>query len=242
LITFRQRAFMAAALLVCLPTAIWAVHGGVGFSSAEPGDWGGVETAYGETHEYDSVPHGVDVGKLEPLAKYFVPGDHTTNIDAGDGSGRATAHPHGKQTCASGCASDQHPTPPLLKEEFQRLMALYAHEPMSDQSEGLETLLYYGRQSLLYLDQLGPGPLDKQREEFLRRELYVSPTKIDRLHVLVELRVVDEFGVVRVWNKPAPVPLDKRFGFEFTTNDYQRIEESTGTVKRVGLYHLWQRI
>ena len=24
-------------------------------------------------------------------------------------------------------------------------MTLYAHEPMSDQSEGLETLLYYGR-------------------------------------------------------------------------------------------------
>ena len=60
--------------------------------------------------------------------------------------------------------------------------------------------------------------------------------------VLVELRVVDEHGVVRVWNQPAPVALDLRYGFEFETKEFQRIVESTGTVKRVGLYHLWQRI
>src|SRR5262245_7406120 len=108
--SFRQRALMAAALLVCLPTAIWAVHGGIGLSSGDSGNAGGIVTVYGENHEYDNLPHGVDASKLEPLAKYFSPGDHTTNIDAGEGSGRATAHPHGKQTCASGCASDQHPT------------------------------------------------------------------------------------------------------------------------------------
>ena len=233
--TFRQRAFMAAALLVCLPTAIWAVHGGLAFTSADPGDLGGVVTVYGETHEYDAVPNGVDVGHREPLSQYFDPGDHTANFDGDPNGGRAFAHPHGKSTCASGCASDQHPTPPLLKEEFHRLMGLYAHEPMSDQSEGLETLLYYGRQSLLYLDHLGKEPLDDKRAAFLRREL-------SRTHVYVELRVIDEFGQVRVWNKAARVPLDVRHGFEFTTNDYQRIEESTGTVKRVGLYHLWQRI
>ncbi len=231
--TFRQRAFMAAALLVCLPTAIWAVHGDVGFSSTGAG---GPRTVYSDPGDDSSIPHGVDVGNREPLSQYFEPGDHTANFDSGDpDSGRALAHPHGKQACASGCAADQHPTPPLLKDEFNRLVGLYAKEPMSDQSEGLEYLLYYGRQSLLFLDHLGNGPLDAQRAEYLRREL-------KRTHVYVELRVVDEFGQVRVWNKPARVPLDVRHGFEFATKDYQRIEESTGTVKRVGLYHLWQRI
>jgi hypothetical protein len=231
--TFRQRALMAAALLVCLPTAIWAVHGG--------GESQDVVTLYGETHDYDDVPHGVDVGRRQPLSGYFEPGDHTANFDGDPDGGRALAHPHGKTTCASGCASDQHPTPPLLREEFRRLLGLYAKEPMSDQSEGLETLLYYGRQSLLYLDNLDKFAeaekvaIDKPRVDFLRHEL-------SRTHVYVELRMIDEFGVVRVWNKPARVPLDVRHGFEFTTNNYQRIEESTGTVKRVGLYHLWQRI
>ncbi len=230
--TFRQRAFVAAALLVCLPLAIWAVHGDVAFSSA---DSGGPRTVYSDPGDEHAIPHGVDLGHLEPLAEYFEPGDHTANFDGDPESSRALAHPHGKRACASGCAADQHPTPFLLKDEFNRLVGLYAREPMSDQSEGLETLIYYGRQSRLFLDRLGSGPLDPQRAEFLRHEL-------KRTHVYVELRVVDEFGVVRVWNRPARVPLDKRFGFEFATKDYQRIEESTGTVKRVGLYHLWQRI
>ena len=229
--SFRYRVLSAVAILIGLPTAIWVVHDLAGLSAAQ----GGPKTFF-HAPEEEHVPHGVDVGKREPLAPYFDPGDHWANFDSRfPDSGRALAHPHGKTTCASGCAADQHPTPPLLKEEFHRLMGLYAKEPMSDQSEGLEHLLYYGRQSLLYLDRLGRGPLDQEREWFLRREL-------QKTHVFVELRVIDEFGQVRVWNKPARVPLDVRHGFEFTTKDYQRIEESTGTVKRVGLYHLWQRI
>jgi hypothetical protein len=229
--TFRQRAFMAAALLVCLPTAIWAVHGDAGFSSG-----GGPLTVYSSPGDDHSIPHGVDIGSREPLEQYFEPGDHTTNFNSGDPEGgRALAQPHGSKTCASGCAANNHPTPPLLKDEFHRLMGLYSQEPMSDKSEGLEYLLYYGRQSQLFLDHLGRGPLDAERETFLRREL-------GREHVYVELRIVDEAGVVRLWNKPARVPLDVRYGFDFQTKDLQPIEESTGTVKRVGLYHLWQRI
>jgi hypothetical protein len=260
--SFRQRAIAALAILICLPTAIWAVHDLAGLSEAAGG---GPLMVYSPHEEDHAIPHGVDVGHLEPLAKYFHPDDHRTSFATGDNNSSALAHPHGKRACASGCALDQHPTPELLRGEFQRLMDLYAKEPPpsrvlqisqhlglegpeaealhTEQWEGLEKLLYYGRQTLLYLDQLGPGPLDKEHEDFLRRELYFDrKTRIDRLHVLVELRVVDEFGVLRVWNKPALVPLDIRFGFDYQNNDYQRIEESTGTVKRVGLYHLWQRI
>jgi hypothetical protein len=230
--TFRNRLLIACALLLFLPAAIWSVQG----NPFIPEDDFDAATVYNPWEEDHSLPHGVDPVSRDALAKYFEPGDHVWNLESGDAeSGRAIAHPHGKRACASGCAADQHPTPPLLKQEFNRLVGLYAQEPMSDQSEGLEYLLYYGRQSLLYLDRLGSQPLDGERARYLRKEL-------ERLHVCVELRVVDEHGVVRVWNRPARVPLDVRHGFEFETKDYQRIEESTGTVKRVGLYHLWQRI
>jgi hypothetical protein len=106
---------------------------------------------------------------------------------------------------------------------------------MTEDSKALQTLLFYGRQTLLLMDKNGDAPLDAERAAFLRREL-------GRTHVYVELRMIDENGVVRLWNKPARVPLDIRHGFEYTTTDYQEIEESTGTVKRVGLNHLWQRI
>jgi hypothetical protein len=259
---FRQRLIAAATILICLPTAIWAVHDLAGLSAAAGGGPLSVYSPYEEDHH---IPHGVSAGHLEPLAKYFHPDDHKTSFATGEENSSAIAHPHGKRACASGCALDQHPTPELLRGEFQRLLAMYAKEPSpadmmaisrelglegpeaqslhAEQWEGLEKLLYFGRQTLLYLDQLGPGPLDKEHEDFLRSELYFDPKdRIDRLHVLVELRVIDEFGVVRLWNKPALVPLDVRFGFAYQNKDYQRIEESTGTVKRVGLYHLWQRI
>jgi hypothetical protein len=189
---------------------------------------------------HHKLHHGVDLEKKEALKDYFEAGDHEDNYLNPDAeSGHAIAHPHGKKICASGCAQDQHPTPPLPKAEFEKLMAQFAKEPMSEDSKALQSLLFYGRQSLRYLDQLGDQQLDTlldaERAAFLRKQLECT-------HVYVELRMVDEHGVVRLWNKPARVPLDIRYGFDYQTTDYQEIEESTGTVKRVGLNHLWQRI
>jgi hypothetical protein len=235
--SFGKRLMMACAVLVLTTTAVWAIRGENPFvlGGTDSADDDGPLTAYSPAEE-EHVPHGVDPNRLDVMAKYFEPGDHEDNyLTRGADSGRGVAHLHGKRACASGCAANQHPTPDLLKKEFQRLMALYAQEPISEASEGLEHLLYYGRQSWLYVDLLGTEPLDNERAEFLRGEL-------KRQHALVELRVVDEHGVVRVWNKPTRVPLDLRYGFEFETKEFQRIVESTGTVKRVGLYHLWQRI
>ena len=219
---FRQRAMLACGILLLLPTAIWAIRGE--FFPGENILADGPIVVYGELDWDFSNHEGVDVGALSP---YFEEGDHV-------GHGRAHAHPHGSQVCASGCAASNHPTMPLTKKEFQRLMALFAEQPMSAESEALDHLVYYGRQTLLYLDRIGHEPLDDERATFLRREL-------KRTHVIVHFRVVDEHGVVRVSLPPTRVPLDIRHEFTMDTQDLQPVITS-GTVKRVKLYHIWQRI
>ncbi|MCA9795513.1 MAG: hypothetical protein KC910_27080 [Candidatus Eremiobacteraeota bacterium] len=147
----------------------------------------------------------------------------------------AVPHPHGKTMCSSGCALSNHPTPPLSREHFHELLAAFAGEPMSEESPALEELLYYGRQSRRLLEAEGPGPLDVDRERFLRRELR-------REFATVEFRIIDERDVVRVWMEPMRVPLDIRHVFyPLKVKDFQS-PEASGTVKRVGLHHLWQRI
>ena len=76
--------------------------------------------------------------------------------------------------------------------------------------------------------------LDAPREELLRREL-------SRTHVMVTFRLVDEHGEVRCWMPTLRVPLDIRHEFPMQTKNLQPLHTS-GTVKRVGLYHIWQRI
>ncbi len=178
------------------------------------------------------TPRGADTPRLDPayvraVSSYLEDGDLT-------GGGRAHAHPHGTAICASGCAVSNHPTRPLAKAEFHQLLTAFAGQPMSEESQALEALMYYGRQALLYLDREGASPLDAGRAAFLRQQLL-------RTHVLVHIRVVDEHGKQRVSMPPARVPLDIRHEFVMDTADLQPLKTS-GTVKRVGLNHLWQRL
>src|SRR5688572_2148744 len=102
--SFFQRCLMACAVLVLVPTAIWAVA----LVRGEPEE---EVTVYHPWEEDHNLPHGVNPLAKDVLAPYFEPGDHTWNLDSADPSGgRAVAHPHGKRACASGCAADQHPT------------------------------------------------------------------------------------------------------------------------------------
>ena len=95
-------------------------------------------------------------------------------------------------------------------------------------------LLFYGPQTVGMLEH-ADGLLDGERQAFLTREL-------SRDLVRVEFRIVDESDVVRVVLPPTTVPFDKRFVFEpLLTADFQP-PEASGTVKRVGLHHVWQRI
>ncbi|GEM_PF-1815200 len=163
----------------------------------------------------------------EAVAALLEPGDLI-------GLGRAIAHPHGEQVCASGCAASRHPTPPLSWAKFQRLLEKWKQEPLGRPTPGLEQLLFYGRQSLVYLRRVAPEALEEKRRQFLQQQL-------QRTHVVVSFRVVDRQGVVRVYLPPTRVPLDIRHEYLMDTHDLQPVVTS-GTIKRVGLYHLWQRI
>ena len=143
--------------------------------------------------------------------------------------------PHGEALCASGCALSRHPTPTLEREHFAKLMEAYADQPMSGESEALEELLYFGPQTESFIEADGPQGLDEERFRFLKREL----TKTD---VTIEFRIIDEHDVARVSLPPTTVPFDNRYVFEpLLTKNFQP-PEASGTVKRVGLNHIWQRI
>lgn len=151
-----------------------------------------------------------------------------------DHSFRAHFHAHGSQVCASGCAASRHPTKKLTGETFAQLLDDFAQQPLSEQSPALENLCYFGRQARKRIEREGFGPLDRHRAEFLWKEL-------GRTHARISIRVIDEHGEIRTWTPPTLVPLDRRHVFEMETKNLQPLETS-GTVKRVGLYHLWTRL
>jgi hypothetical protein len=122
----------------------------------------------------------------------------------------------------------------LTADEYHRLLRQFAREPMSEESAALETLLYYGRQARELLVREGAAPLDDARAAFLSRELEVT-------HALIAFRIVDEQGLRRVWMPPTRVPLDRRHEFHMEVEDLPPLITS-GTVKRVGLSHLWNRL
>lgn len=147
---------------------------------------------------------------------------------------RASSHAHGVSNCASGCGPHNHPTPLLTETEYRRLLGEFSVGPLDETNAALEALLHYNRQTTALLQQLGSKPLDSERTAFLRREL-------SRDHVLWSFRVVDEAGTVRAEMKDMRVPLDRRHVFDMEVRRLQPLITS-GTVKRVGLHHLWTRI
>jgi hypothetical protein len=147
---------------------------------------------------------------------------------------RAAFHAHGQQICASGCAASRHPTEKLTEARFHELIAHYAREPISDKSLALETLLYFGRQTREMLARVEALPLDARRARMLARELAIT-------HARIAIRVVDQHGDIRTWLPSTSVPFDRRHVFDMEINNVQPLVTS-GTVKRVGLYHLWTRL
>jgi hypothetical protein len=147
---------------------------------------------------------------------------------------RAHFHAHGSQYCSSGCAPHNHPTADLTAAKYRALVERFSGEPMDETSLALESLLYFGRQTRLLAAREGISPLTADRADFLRREL-------SRTHARIAIRLVDEAGKVRAWAPPTRVPLDRRHVFEMEVEGVQPLITS-GTVKRVGLYHLWNRL
>lgn len=152
---------------------------------------------------------------------------------ATDPSSSATFEPHGEQLCASGCSLSRHPTTSLSGSRFRELISELPNGEMDQSNESLETLLYFGTQTIARLEE-GGFELDSAWRDFLDEELA-------RSYASVQIRVVDENGVVRSWLAPTSVPLDRRHVFEMETDNVQPLVTS-GTVKRVGLNHVWTRL
>jgi len=143
-------------------------------------------------------------------------------------------HPHGEQVCSSGCAVSRHPTEQLTRSHFQRLLTSYESQPVTASGPALDELLFYGPQTAQLLRQHGTGDLSAARADFLNRQLAFT-------HARIAIRVIDESGQRRSWQPPTVVPLDRRHVFEMQTDKLQPLVTS-GTVKRVGLDHLWTRL
>ncbi|MCB9895700.1 MAG: hypothetical protein H6839_14740 [Planctomycetes bacterium] len=137
-----------------------------------------------------------------------------------------------KPRCSS-CGDARHPTPPLLKTEFDQLIAQYATDPIDD-SASLDTLCYYGVQTRDMLKEFGAGALDEDHAAFLRREL-------SRTYVYLSVRITDDDGVVRVSFDHRKVNIDERNHHAVDAVNNVIPPEISGTMKRVGLYHIWSR-
>lgn len=146
---------------------------------------------------------------------------------------RATDHPHGDQICASGCAVSRHPTPALSDERFAELIASYQEAPCDRESSALDALIFYGSQTMGKLASAG-GSLDAEHREFLTQQLQAT-------ECVLQLRVIDTEGNEPIFLPPTPVPQHVRQEFVMQVRDYQPTITS-GTVKRVGLKHAWQRL
>ncbi|MEC7696382.1 MAG: hypothetical protein VYA11_04725 [Planctomycetota bacterium] len=147
---------------------------------------------------------------------------------------QAVSHPHGETLCASGCAVSRHPSGRLTSTTFATLLNAYQQSPPTGENGALEEILFYSRQSREYWQRHRDACPDPLWQRVLDEEL-------KKTHVLVSLRVLDESGVIRSKLTNVRVPLDRRHVFQMQSDGLPPLTTS-GTVKRVGLDHLWTRL
>jgi hypothetical protein len=111
-------------------------------------------------------------------------------------------------------------------------------EPVADDETrdvtALDELIYFGNQTRQYIIDEGLDSLDQEHADFLTDQLRAT-------HAIIQIRVVDEQGVIRTWLPKTRVPFDRRHVFDMEENNLQPLVTS-GTVKRVGLDYLWVRL
>ena len=142
--------------------------------------------------------------------------------------------PSDPRGCAAGCAAIPIPSPDLTHEEFEDLLVRLATEPLTEMSPALETLLFHGAKAARHLATYGAAVLDDARARFLEEELA-------RQEIWVAMRVVDEKGTVRARMAPTRIPLGERRHLHVDEATDLQPPEFSGTVRRVGLNHIWTR-
>lgn len=164
------------------------------------------------------------------------PGEETEL--AGQPTSRPTSRPSKAKSagdCVGSCsvALDEHPD--LSSTAYHDLLKRFGEQPGSGKSEALETLLFHHARTNELLLQHGTAELDPKRAALLTREA-------GRTHAWLDVRVIDQRGSERIRLKPTRVPLGiKQHLWPEDRVALQPVEVS-GTVKRVGLDHLWTRL
>jgi hypothetical protein len=179
-----------------------------------------------------SQPTGVQqIQAIDPLIPPF---SIDTAADPFKHDREALPHGHGENLCASGCAASRHPTAPLTADAFRQLLVAYQQSAPTANNVPLEKILFYGRQSRQHWLIQQVTSIDPLWRMVLDEEL-------GKTHVLISLRILDESGDVRSALTNIRVPLDRRHVFTMHASGLQPLVTS-GTVKRVGLDHLWTRL
>ncbi len=139
-----------------------------------------------------------------------------------------------EEECKNGCSLQTHHIPPLTDDQFLAALEAYAKEPPDQDSEALDTLLFYNARTIELIETHGTGKLPPAHAAFLRKELARDDAD-------VWVRFVDEADKVRVAVGPIRVPIGKKKHLHPHLLDDVQSMEINGTVMRTGLYHLWSR-
>jgi hypothetical protein len=137
-------------------------------------------------------------------------------------------------TCVGSCSAVSDGPSKSDPAKIRAWLHAFASQPMSSESPALEALLFHREATKLELFSVEALALDTKRAEFLAREL-------ERDTAYLEVRVRDAAGRVRIRLPEQRVALDEKQHIE-TENDLAQHVEYSGTVKRVGLDHLWVRL
>lgn len=137
-------------------------------------------------------------------------------------------------SCVGSCSAVKDGPSKSDPAQIRTWLREFASQPMSSESPALEALLFHREATKLQLLSMEALDLDERRAEFLSKEL-------QRDQAYLEVRVRDAAGRVRVHLPEQRVALDEKQHLE-TENDLAQHVEYSGTVKRVGLDHLWVRL
>ncbi len=134
--------------------------------------------------------------------------------------------------CKAGCGDARHPTKILSVKEFHRLVAEYESEPRTG-GKALDALCYYGGQTLGFMDS-EEFTLDVSKRALLKHELQKD-------QALLSVRLIDADGNVCLSMLEHRVPLGERNHLHVDSTTIATPPIISGTVKRVGLHHIWAR-
>lgn len=137
--------------------------------------------------------------------------------------------------CAAGCAAVPDEEGTLDHAQFLRLVEELGRGEFNSDNPALETLLFHGPRTREHLEHDASPSLDP----WLLSQL---ETELAKDHARLELRVIDEQGATRLRLDPTVVPLAEKQHLHASEAIGFDAPEISGTIKRVGLRHLWARL